>query len=195
MTSSTLSVFDKYQVVRRIAVGGMGEVFLAKQTGLPGFERQVILKSLIAAEGEPPPQMVSRFLDEARVAASLNHPNVVSVFEAGVWHGTFFIAMEYIPGWNLSQLARDLVVAETALPPPLGAGEVADTGLLPLPGEAQAGGQLARAHLAVTEHDAVPDRFDRLDDPVCRELVQLAHLLGEVGQGDRLADLATTARE
>ncbi|HEX4622164.1 MAG TPA: protein kinase, partial [Myxococcaceae bacterium] len=98
-------VFAKYQILRRLAVGGMGEVFLARQVGVQGFERLVILKSLLpdlAAD----PNFVQSFLDEARVAATLNHPNVVSIFEVGLWEGAYFIAMEYIDGSNLGDLRR-----------------------------------------------------------------------------------------
>jgi serine/threonine protein kinase len=104
-------IFGKYQIVRRIAVGGMGEIYLARQTGLPGFERMVILKSLLpdlAAEES----FVEQFLDEARVAATLNHPNVVAIYEVGQWEGIYYIAMEYISGRNLNEMRRG------SLPPP-----------------------------------------------------------------------------
>src|ERR1043165_4815958 len=83
----------------------MGEVFLARQSGVAGFDRLVILKSLLpdlAAQED----FVDQFLDEARVAATLNHPNIVSIYEVGLWNGTYFIAMEYIKGDNLSRLQR-----------------------------------------------------------------------------------------
>ncbi|MBL8912061.1 MAG: serine/threonine protein kinase, partial [Archangium sp.] len=98
-------VFEKYEIVRRIAVGGMGEVFLARQLGAAKFERQVILKAMLSEKSTP--LLASRFLDEARLVATLNHPNVVSVFEAGLSDGTFYMAMEYIAGWNLAQLQKE----------------------------------------------------------------------------------------
>jgi murein DD-endopeptidase MepM/ murein hydrolase activator NlpD len=98
-------VFGKYEIQRRLAVGGMGEVFHAVQRGVPGFERPVILKSLLPHLAEQK-DFVDQFLDEARVAATLNHPNVVSIFEVGAWRGVYYIAMEYIRGRNLSQLLR-----------------------------------------------------------------------------------------
>jgi eukaryotic-like serine/threonine-protein kinase len=93
----------------------MGEIFLARQVGVSGFERPVILKSLLPDllehEGS-----VEMFLDEARVAAHLNHPNVVSLYEVGAWQGTFYIAMEYIEGENLGRLAKAALRAATPLP-------------------------------------------------------------------------------
>ncbi len=104
MTTPPL-IFDKYHVLHRLAVGGMGEVFIARQVGISGFERLVILKSLLP-ELALERGFVEQFLDEARVAATLNHPNIVSIYEVGLWKGTYFIAMEFIRGKNLSQLQR-----------------------------------------------------------------------------------------
>jgi serine/threonine-protein kinase len=109
-------IFDKYEIQSRLAVGGMGEVFYAVQKGVKGFERPVILKSLLpdlaSQEGH-----IEQFLDEARVAATLNHPNVVSIFEVGKWSGQYFLAMEYIRGRNVAQLIKASVKQELRLPP------------------------------------------------------------------------------
>jgi len=98
-----LRVFDRYELLRPLAVGGMGEIFLARQVGLAGFDRLVVLKSLrpeLAAD----PSFVDQFLDEARLMALLNHPNVASVLEVGQWRGVYFLAMEHIEGVALSDL-------------------------------------------------------------------------------------------
>lgn len=98
-------IFDKYEVVKRLAFGGMGEVFLARQTGVAGFDRLVILKSLLPHLAEDD-HLVDEFLNEARLAATLNHPNIVSIYEVGRWRDVYFIAMEYIPGEDLGRLRR-----------------------------------------------------------------------------------------
>jgi serine/threonine protein kinase/tetratricopeptide (TPR) repeat protein len=96
-------VLDRYEVLKSLAQGGMGEVLLARQTGVQGFERLVVLKSLradLATDGG----FIEQFLDEARVAATLNHPNIVNIFEVGEWDGAFYIVMEFIDGADLSRL-------------------------------------------------------------------------------------------
>ncbi|MBI5510962.1 MAG: serine/threonine protein kinase [Deltaproteobacteria bacterium] len=96
-------IFGKYEIVRRLAVGGMGEIFLARQTGVAGFDRLVILKSLLQQLSEKE-ENIDLFLDEARVAATLNHPNIVAIYEVGKWEGVYYIAMEYIHGVNIATL-------------------------------------------------------------------------------------------
>ncbi len=116
MSDPASLIFGKYELIRRLALGGMGEVFLARQTGgVSGTERLVILKSLLPdlAEQEG---FVDQFLDEARVAAKLNHPNIVQMFEAGLWNGMYFIAMEYIRGDNLSRIQKVARAKRVVLP-------------------------------------------------------------------------------
>ncbi len=109
-------IFGKYEIQHRIAIGGMGEVFYALQRGVSGFARPVILKVLLPELADSKEQ-VDQFLDEARIAATLNHPNVVSIYEVGLWQGQFIIAMEYIRGRNLVQLQRRAHQLELRLPP------------------------------------------------------------------------------
>jgi serine/threonine protein kinase len=84
--------------------------------GVQGFERPAILKNLLPdlAQQEG---FIEQFLDEARVAATLNHPNVVSIYEVGLWDGTYFIAMEYIQGRNVSQLIKAALRSQQPMPP------------------------------------------------------------------------------
>jgi tetratricopeptide (TPR) repeat protein len=107
-------VFGKYEVVRRIAVGGMGEIFLARQTGV--VDRLVILKSLLPQLASDA-QALAQFLDEARILGSINHPNVCALFDVGEWESIYFIAMEYINGVDLSQILKFCEENKKRLPP------------------------------------------------------------------------------
>jgi len=100
----------KYQLLRKLATGGMAEVFLAKTDGPMGFEKLLVIKRILPHLAEDP-QFVEMFLGEAKLAAQLNHPNLVQIFDFGRAEGSYFIAMEYIDGENLRSLlvrARDL---------------------------------------------------------------------------------------
>jgi serine/threonine-protein kinase len=93
----------RYTIVRRLGSGGMAEVFLARVTGEAGFEKLVALKVLhkvFAAEAN----VVEHFLDEARLASRLTHPNIVQIADLGKAGDEYFIAMEYIEGADLELL-------------------------------------------------------------------------------------------
>ena len=87
-----------YAIVRELGRGGMGVVYLARQRGL---DRLVALKMVLAGAHAGPEQAV-RFLGEARIAASLRHPNIVQVYEVGHHDGRAFLAMEYVDGGTLA---------------------------------------------------------------------------------------------
>ncbi|MBN1959588.1 MAG: serine/threonine protein kinase [Deltaproteobacteria bacterium] len=109
-------VFGKYQVIKRLAVGGMGEIFLARQTnGINNSERFIILKTLLPNLARESGH-VEQFLDEARVAAFLHHPNIVEVYEVGPWQDTYIIAMEFIRGENLARLMTAIIRNNESLP-------------------------------------------------------------------------------
>src|SRR4051812_9617453 len=95
--------FGKYLLLERIAVGGMAEVFVAKAFGVEGFERILAIKKILPTMGEDP-ELVSMFVDEARIAVQLSHANIVQVLELGKHDETLYIAMEYISGRDLRQL-------------------------------------------------------------------------------------------
>jgi len=100
----------KYQLLRKLATGGMAEVFLAKTDGPMGFEKLLVIKRILPHLAEDP-QFVEMFLGEAKLAAQLNHPNLVQLFDFGEAEGSYFIAMEYIDGPTLRLMlsrARDL---------------------------------------------------------------------------------------
>jgi eukaryotic-like serine/threonine-protein kinase len=93
----------KYDLLGRIGYGGMAEVWLARQTGPMGFEKLVAVKRLLPhLQGEE--QFVRMFLDEARIAARINHTNVVQIFDLGQVDDTYFIAMEYLVGESLARV-------------------------------------------------------------------------------------------
>ncbi len=97
--------FGKYQLLKKIASGGMAEIHLAKQRGMEGFEKIVIIKMILPhLTGNQ--EFVQMFLDEARLAAKLTHPNIVQIFDLGRAAGTYFIAMEYIQGENLRAISK-----------------------------------------------------------------------------------------
>jgi len=106
-------VFGKYERIRRLAQGGMGEVCLARQTGV--LDRLAILKSL-RPELVTEAGFVDQFLDEARVAATLNHPHIVAIYDVGEWNGTYYIAMEYVAGEDLSKIWYAAAKAGIGLP-------------------------------------------------------------------------------
>jgi eukaryotic-like serine/threonine-protein kinase len=92
----------RYKVLSRLGAGGMAEVYLAEDQQLG---RKVALKLLHRRFAEDP-GFVERFRREAQSAAGLQHPNVVSVYDRGSYDGTYYIAMEYLPGPSLKQLIR-----------------------------------------------------------------------------------------
>ncbi|MDP2341369.1 MAG: protein kinase [Deltaproteobacteria bacterium] len=114
MVASGERVFGKYEVLRRLAVGGMGEIFLSRQVGV--VDRLVILKSLLPQLASDA-QALASFLDEARILASINHPNVVALYEVGEWEDTQFIAMEFINGVDVSALLKFCEDNRKRLPP------------------------------------------------------------------------------
>jgi eukaryotic-like serine/threonine-protein kinase len=100
---STGTIVDgRYKILSRLGAGGMADVFLAEDQQLG---RKVALKLLHRRFAEDP-DFVERFRREAQSAAGLQHPNVVSVYDRGAYDGTYYIAMEYLPGRSLKQLIR-----------------------------------------------------------------------------------------
>ena len=95
----------RYTLLRRLAVGGMAEIYLARQAAMAGFEKEVVIKRL-RAELADDPRIVEMFLDEAKIGAQLNHPNIVHVYDVDEHDGIPYIAMEYIVGEELNELCR-----------------------------------------------------------------------------------------
>lgn len=93
----------RYRIERRLAQGGMAEVFVAWQMGPGGFDRKVALKRLLPELAEDP-RSAAGLLDEARITSRLQHPNIAQVYEVGLEAGQHFIAMEYVDGPPLRTL-------------------------------------------------------------------------------------------
>ncbi|WNG50066.1 protein kinase [Archangium minus] len=115
----------KYQLIRKLATGGMAEVFLAKAAGPMGFEKTLVLKRILPHLAEEP-AFVEMFLSEAKLAAQLTHPNIVQIFDFGEADGAYFLAMEYIDGPNLRVLIKRASAQGRALPPAICARLIAD---------------------------------------------------------------------
>jgi serine/threonine-protein kinase len=96
-------IFGKYQLLHKLATGGMGEVWLARQSGPAGFDRFVAVKRLLPNLAENN-EFVQMFLDEARLVARLTHPNICQVYEFGSEKGMYYLSMEYMHGEPLSSL-------------------------------------------------------------------------------------------
>jgi serine/threonine protein kinase len=97
------SKLGKYELIRQIAIGGMAELYLARTVGIEGFEKLVVVKRILPQYAETP-GFVQMFLDEARLAATLHHPNIAQVYDIGVEDGSYFFTMEYVHGEDLRRV-------------------------------------------------------------------------------------------
>jgi serine/threonine protein kinase len=103
----------------------MGQIYLARSTRAEGFSKLLVVK-LLLAEHSRDPGFVAMFLDEARIAARLNHPNIGQIFDLGDVEGAYYLAMEYVPGVDLRTLEKDCQDRRRPLPLPLAARVFAD---------------------------------------------------------------------
>jgi serine/threonine protein kinase len=108
--------FGKYFLLEKLATGGMGEVFLARQEGPAGFEKILVVKKILGHLTENK-EFVELFLGEARLAARMNHRNIVQVFELGEHEGTYYIAMEYVLGKSLREVIDAAQKRRERIPP------------------------------------------------------------------------------
>lgn len=95
--------FGTYTLVERIALGGMAEVFLARRSGIEGFEKEIVIKRIRPHLGRQK-AFVNMFLGEAKLAAQLSHSNIVQIYDLGRIEESYFIAMEYIAGRDMSAI-------------------------------------------------------------------------------------------
>src|SRR5687767_8252909 len=113
----------RYELVRKIAAGGMAEIFLARQWGAGGFFRDVVIKRLFKHLAEHPRQL-RMFQDEGRLLAALSHPNIPQVYDLGFAEGHWYIAMEYVDGWNVADVWRQGAKTQQAMPTSVAVGIV-----------------------------------------------------------------------
>lgn len=99
--------FGKYTLLRKLAVGGMAEIFLALHRSISGFEKLLVIKRILPNLTQDP-EFLQMFLDEARIAATLNHPNIVQIYDVGSVGEATFIAMEYVHGEDLRSIVRGM---------------------------------------------------------------------------------------
>jgi serine/threonine protein kinase len=95
--------FGKYLLIDKIGSGGMAELFLAKQTGLKGFEKVMAIKRILPHLTEDQ-EFVSMFINEAKLAALLSHQNIVQIYDLGSSALIYYIAMEYVMGKDLKAI-------------------------------------------------------------------------------------------
>jgi serine/threonine protein kinase len=92
-----------YCLLRRLAMGGMGEIWLAERKGYSGFSKRVVIKTILEAFSDDP-ELVEMFLEEGRIAAGLTHPNIAQTFDLGKVGSVYYIAMEYVAGKDLRNI-------------------------------------------------------------------------------------------
>ncbi len=111
--------FGQYEILEKIASGGMAELYKAKRTGVEGFQKIVAIKKILPhlADDE---DFVTMFADEAKLAAQLNHPNIIHIYDLGkIQAGGYFIAMEYVDGRDLRAIQQAASTSGVPLPVPL----------------------------------------------------------------------------
>jgi len=99
------TMLGKFEVLRRIATGGMAEIYLARLRGRAGFEKLVVIKRILPAAAANP-RLIQMFLDEARLVATLQHPNIADVYEVGEYEGSPFFAMEHVHGQDVRSIRK-----------------------------------------------------------------------------------------
>lgn len=98
-------IFGEYKILKKIATGGMAEVFLAKRIGMKGFEKLLAIKRILPQFSENE-EFIAMFIDEAKLAAKLTNRNIVQIYDFGSQQGSYYIAMEYIFGKDLRSILK-----------------------------------------------------------------------------------------
>ena len=105
--------FGRFDILGRLALGGMAEIFLARESGPGRGVRPVVLKRILPHVADDP-RFVEMFLHEAELAMNLNHPNLCTIYEFGEQEGEYFIAMEWVFGVSITQLHKRLFERDLA---------------------------------------------------------------------------------
>jgi len=110
--------FGQYVLMEHIATGGMAEVYKARMMGMEGFQKTVAIKRILPHLTDND-EFVSMFIDEAKLAAQLNHNNIIHIYDLGKIDRSYYIAMEYIDGWDLKSLLASCRDRGVTMPVPL----------------------------------------------------------------------------
>ncbi|QQR80312.1 MAG: serine/threonine protein kinase [Deltaproteobacteria bacterium] len=105
----------RYLLLKKIATGGMAEIFLAKLEGAAGFEKYVIIKKILPQWSQDP-QFISMLIDEAKISVQLNHPSIVQIYELGREEDTYYIVMEYVQGVDVRKLLAKCQALKKKIP-------------------------------------------------------------------------------
>lgn len=114
--SESPSIFGKYRILGRIAVGGMAELYKARLDGPGGFQRTFAIKRILPHLSTHP-DFVAMFVEEARIAGLLSHANIVQILDLGVQDGSYYIAMEHVDGPDLGRVLRRARERGRTIPP------------------------------------------------------------------------------
>jgi serine/threonine-protein kinase len=112
---STPRAFGRFELTERIGAGGMAEVFRAEVRGPEDFRRELVIKRVLPRLSAEP-RFTHMFVNEAKISAMLNHPNIVQIFEFGVAEDSYFIAMESVRGFTLREALTRLKARGTPMP-------------------------------------------------------------------------------
>ncbi len=114
-THEEVGRFGDYTLVEKIGQGGMAEIWLAKRGGVRGFEKPLALKKILT-EHTVKKAFVEMFIDEAKLTSRLTHQNIVQIYELGAIDGEHYIAMEYVPGWDLLRVLQRAASQKRPIP-------------------------------------------------------------------------------
>ncbi len=115
LTKTRPEEFGQYTLLERIAVGGMAEVWKARMKGVEGFQKTVAIKKILPHLTDSS-DFVSMFIDEAKLAAQLNHNNIIHIYDLGKLGDDYFIAMEYVDGKDLRTILNTARAERRPLP-------------------------------------------------------------------------------